>query len=264
MRILMCRPTYFDIEYEINPWMHEERNVDKVRALDQWEKLYATYVDLGQNVLLTDPVPGLPDFVFTANGAVVWKGNAVLSHFHDAERQSEEPHWRKVFNDLGMTLVDVPKGITFEGAGDALFVGDHLFCGYGFRTERAAVDVVAELLDVHVTPLQLVDPHFYHLDTCFVGLDDSTVMLVPSAFTAESLSAIRERVPTVIDVPPDIAAGFACNATPIGRHIVASEAIVGMQRPLADAGFDIYPLAMSEFMKSGGAARCLSLPLDLG
>jgi N-dimethylarginine dimethylaminohydrolase len=264
MPILMCRPEYFGIEYEINPWMHVAVSVDHERALQQWDALNRTYEQLGVQIELTDPVRGLPDMVFTANAAVLWNGRAVLSNFQYAQRQGEEQYWRAALERHGFEVRELPHTISFEGAGDALFVGERLFCGYGFRTDHESHRLVGELLGVEVTTLQLVDPRFYHLDTCFCPLDERTVIFAPEALSDDSANLVRTLVPRAIEVPVDVAAGFSCNATPVGTCVVSSIAALRLEPQLAAAGFSVLGLEMSEFMKSGGGVRCLSLPLDVG
>lgn len=261
MSILMCRPEHYGVEYEINPWMHVDVGVDRRRAGEQWEALQRTYLELGQTIELVDPVPGLPDMVFSANAAVLRGRDAVLSRFRHSERQGEEPHWEAALGGLGFALHRLPPDLAFEGAGDALFVGDRLFCGHGFRTDHGAHAFVAEALDVEVVSLRLVDDRFYHLDTCFCPISDDTVLFAPDAFAPASARLIRRVVPHVIQVPVEIAAGFACNAMVVGDRVVSSLAACRLEEPLHDAGFDTIGLPMSEFMKSGGGVRCLSLPL---
>ena len=264
MAILMCRPEFFGVEYEINPWMHVSVQVDHDLAHSQWTALYATYQRLGVDVELSDPRPGLPDMVFTANAAVVWDGRAVLSNFRFPERQGEEPVWRAELERRDFEVHELPEGLAFEGAGDALFVGDRLFCGHGFRTGRESHQEVGRCLGVDVVSLELADPRFYHLDTCFCPLNERTVLFAPEALTPVSARLVRQLVPHVIEVPLEVAAGFACNAMPVDGAVVSSLAATRLERPLADAGFAMIELPMSEFMKSGGGVRCLSLPLDVG
>jgi N-dimethylarginine dimethylaminohydrolase len=264
MAILMCRPEYFGVEYEINPWMHVEVSVDHASAQRQWDALYRTYGDMGLEVELAEPRRGLPDMVFTANAAVLWKGKAVLSNFHHRERQGEEPHWRAALERLGFVVSELPPTVAFEGAGDALFVGERLFCAHGFRSDPEAAELVGSLLDVEVVPVQLVDPRFYHLDTCFCPLDDRTVMVAPDALDEQSAALIRQTVERVVEVPIDVAAGFACNALPVDSCVVSSLAALRLEPRLAEQGFGVIGLEMGEFMKSGGGVRCLSLPLDAG
>jgi two-component system, OmpR family, response regulator len=161
--VLMCRPDHFGIEYEINPWMHVAVQVDHALAAAQWDALHSTYVDLGLDIELATPVASLPDMVFTANAAVLWDGRAVLSNFHHAERQGEEVHWRDALERLRFEVHELPRSLSFEGAGDALFFGDRLLCGYGFRTDRESHRPVARILEVEVVSLELIDSRFYHL-----------------------------------------------------------------------------------------------------
>jgi N-dimethylarginine dimethylaminohydrolase len=262
--VLMCRPDHYGIEYEINPWMHVAVQVDHALAQAQWEALHRTYLDLGLAIELAEPVAGLPDMVFTANAAVLWDGRAVLSNFHHAERAGEEPHWRRELERLGLEVHELPRSLSFEGAGDALFVGDRLFCGSGFRTDRESHRPVARILEVEVVSLELVDSRFYHLDTCFCPLDATTVLAAPDAFSAESARLIRQLVPNLIEVSVEVAAGFACNAMPVDSQLVSSLTIAQLAAPLRSAGFTILPLPMGEFLKAGGGVRCLSLPLGVG
>ena len=264
MSILMCRPDHFGVEYEINPWMHVENDVDRALAVEQWERLHRTYLEMGQQVELVEPVRGLPDMVFTANAGVLWKRRVVVSRFHHPERQGEESHFARFFEEHGFEVHMLDRGVSMEGAGDFLFVGETLFCGTGFRTDRTSHAEVGRILGVETVSVELTDPRFYHLDTCFCPLDDETVLLNPRAFTAASLDAIRSRVPRIVEAPESVAAGFACNALPVGRTVVASSAIDGVEKQLAEIGFGVRGLPMTEFMKSGGGVRCLTLPLDLG
>jgi arginine dihydrolase len=264
MAVLMCRPDFFGIEYEINPWMKVTNAVDHDLAIAQWEALVEAYRDAGEKVELLEPIPGLPDIVFTANGGLLWGNRFVLSNFRNPERQGEEPYFAERMRVLGFEIHTIDKSLSFEGAGDGLFVGSTLFFGYGFRTQREAHQPVADLLGVEHVSLQLVNDHFYHLDTCFCPLNDDTVLFAPAAFAPESADLIRSRVPHVIEVDGAVAQGFACNAAPVGDRVISSTALEQIGDQLHEAGFDVVGLPVSEFMKSGGGVRCLSLPLNLG
>src|SRR5438105_9469287 len=160
MPILMSRPDFYGVEYEINPWMHVDVDVDRPRAREQWEALYRSYGELGVQVDLVEPVRGLPDMVFTANAGVVRGRDVVLSRFRHPERQAEEPYWRRAFEERGFAVHDVPEPLAFEGAGDALFGGDGLFAGHAFRTDRESHSGVADALGVEGGRPHLVDPRF--------------------------------------------------------------------------------------------------------
>jgi N-dimethylarginine dimethylaminohydrolase len=264
MAVLMCRPDFFGIEYEINPWMKVANAVNRDLAIEQWEGIVDAYKSVGEKVELLEPIPGLPDMVFTANGGLIWGNHFVRSNMHHPERQGEEPYFEQRMRDLGFEIDTTDKSFSCEGAGDGMFVGSTLFFGSGFRTQPEAHKLVADILDVEHVSLQLVNDHFYHLDTCFCPLNDDTVMIAPMALTPESVDLVRARVRNVIEVDGETARGFACNALPVGDLVISSTAIDDVKDELRAAGFGVMGLPVTEFKKSGGGVRCLTLPLVLG
>ena len=257
--ILMCRPDFFGIEYEINPWMHIQNPADRARALSEWDELYATYQRCGVNVELVEPVRGLPDLVFTANAGLVWGKSLILSRFFHPERQREEPYFGAWFQEHGYEVVTVAN--PFEGEGDALFHDGKLIMGYGFRSSRAAHAEVERLIDLPIVPLELRDGRYYHLDTCFCAIDDQTVMYYPPAFSAEGRATIESLAPNVIAVTDDEAADFACNALPWGDKLICSTDSPRLAAELRKVGYEMISLDTVEFRKSGGSVKCLSLYL---
>jgi N-dimethylarginine dimethylaminohydrolase len=258
----MCRPDHYGVEYEINPWMHVETGVDREKAGSQWQALYSTYRDLGQTVELVDQAPGQPDMVFIANAALVHGSTAVLARFRHPERRGEEPFWREALADRGLRLREVSPAVTFEGAGDALFVSDRIFAGHGFRTDIEAHRELARWFDVEVVSLQLVDPFFYHLDTCFCPLAPEVVMFAPRAFSPQSARTIRALVPHVIEVPTWLARDFICNGVVVGDRLLSSTGVEKLDGELHHEGLAATALPMTEFLKAGGGVRCLTLELD--
>ena len=228
--VLMCRPDHFGIEYEINPWMHIAVQVDHALAAAQWDALYRTTWSSGSCRA------GPPGFGVARHGFLRQRGRA-LGRPGGAEQLPPRraagggASLARELERLGFEVHELPRSLSFEGAGDALFVGDRLFCGYGFRTDRATHQPVARILEVDVVSLELVDPRFYHLDTCFCPLDAINVLAAPDAFAPASLRLIRELVPNLIEVPVDVAAGFACNAMPLGRQ----RGLVADDRPAGGA-----------------------------
>jgi lysine-ketoglutarate reductase/saccharopine dehydrogenase-like protein (TIGR00300 family) len=263
IRFLMCPPDHYDVDYVINPWM--EGNIHKSsrdRAVDQWQGLYHLIKDRVIVDLVT-PQPGWPDMVFTANAGLVIGNTVVLSRFFHKERQGEEPFFKKWFQDQGFIVYELPKDLPFEGAGDALLdrEGRWLWAGYGFRSELDSHPYLAKWLDIEVFSLRLMDERFYHLDTCFCPLTGGYLVYYPPAFDSYSNRLIEMRVPDAkriaIDEPD--AVNFACNAVNINRTIIMNKASDGLKERLQAAGFEIVETPLTEFMKAGGAAKCLTL-----
>lgn len=262
-RFLMCPPTYYGIEYEINPWMSRIHGAVPDVAQAQWENLYRTLTHLcGAGVELLDGVKGLPDLVFTANAALVHGRTAVMSRFRFPARSGEEPIFEKWFREHGYDVVTLPPDVFFEGAGDALECAGHLFAGYHFRSEIRSHSAVAETLGIRVLSLQLVDPRYYHLDTCFCPLTGGRLMWYPPAFDEYAQRVVERNVPDRIAVSDPDAARFGCNAVCVDNHVVVSAGCTKLVHQLSDWGFTAHPVNLSEYLKSGGSAKCLTLRLD--
>lgn len=261
-RILMCPPDYYGIEYEINPWMSRQRQADQPLAIEQWEGLVSILTRLGVEIALLQPASGLPDLVFTANAALIYRQRAILSHFRHAQRQGEEPLCAAWFKQHGFVVEQLPEGRFFEGAGDALFCGETLIAGYRIRSDVRSQQLIGELLEHEVIPLELVDDHYYHLDTCFCPLAPGEAIWFPRAFDDYGRRALSERVSTLIPVAAEEAQSFACNAVVVGNHVVTNTGCPQLHRDLAARGYTPHETPLSEFVKAGGSAKCLTLRLD--
>ena len=260
---LMCRPTHYAIAYEINPWMRLARPANHRRALSQWDRLYRTLTEtLKVQVRLLPPAPGVPDLVFTANAGLVHGRTLIRSNFRHPQRRREEPLVERYFRREGFRIVRLPRRFNFEGEGDALWVGDTLVMGFRFRSDAPAHEHAARALDARVLPVELADQRFYHLDTCFCPLDAQTILWFPKAFDRYSRKVIEGLARTRIAVSERDAVRFACNAIVIGRSIVMQAGVsTTLKRALSRRGFRLYPVELSEFLKAGGAAKCLVLQL---
>ena len=262
----MCAPRLYDVEYVINPWMQGNVHASsRVRAMEQWEQLHAALQRIA-TVVLIEPEPGSPDMVFTANAGLARDGVVALSSFAHPERQGEEAHFRRWFERAGYTVVDVARETPFEGEGDALFSADGgtLWVGHGTRTRLESHDVLRQLWSADVKSLRLVDPRFYHLDTCFAPLPNGDVLYYPAAFDAESLERIEAAYPVErrIAVREEDATRFACNVVALGRTLVLNRVSAELAAELRGRGFAVVEVELDEFMKAGGAAKCLTMLLS--
>lgn len=259
--VLMCPPTYFDIEYEINPWMHQDDQPSSESAADQWRKLYDIYTKrLGWHVELAEPVKGLPDMVFATDCSLVIGDKVMLSSFRYPERQPETAHFEEWFKDHGYQNLRKTKNF-FEGGGDTMIFGDKIIAGYGFRSDLEAHDELRDYFGSEVISLRIVDPNFYHLDTSLAVLSTDTVAFYPGAIDEESQKRLREAVPNLIDASLEEAKGFGLNATSDGKTVICSNESKSLLQKYRDAGFEVIGTPILEFRKSGGGVKCLTLEL---
>ncbi len=264
-RLLVCQPDYFGIEYEINHWMRRSNTVNQDEAVRQWHGLMEVLEqDVGAVLERMKPVPGLPDLVFTANAGIVVGCRAVPSRVRYAERQPEESHFEDWFRTQGFEVLTLDKELFFEGAGDLLGFPDGWFGGYRQRSDIRAFPVLSEWFGREIIPLELVDGRFYHLDTCFCPLGGGELLYFPGAFDRYGQAAIADRIGPRqrLAVSEQDALKFGCNAVCIGKHVVLPAGCPGTERLLEERGYRPHPVPLSEFMKSGGSAKCLTLALD--
>jgi len=260
---LMCEPKFFDVCYVINPWM--EGNLGKVNkelAQQQWQNLHDIVAGFA-SVSLIEPVTRLPDMVFTANAGLVHNNDVIVSSFLHAERQPEAKHFERFFSLHGYNVQHLQQGTIFEGAGDALFdAHGRLWVGSGIRSDAHALDQVKAAFDVQAIGLELVDPQWYHLDTCFCLLPGGQAIAYEKAFSKKSVAALSDAFgASIIWVSETDATNFACNAVAIGQTIIMHKASADLKSALVQRGFEVIETDVSEFLKSGGSCKCLTLEI---
>jgi N-dimethylarginine dimethylaminohydrolase len=272
-KVMMVKPTFFDVEYVINPHMAGQiGSVDKMQAQNEWNHLLDAYKELGFEVHVLDGERDLPDMVFCANQSlpsIDQEGNlkAVMSRMSTEQRKGEVTHIEKWLKKMGYEILtlDPDKVSEFEGMGDALwhYKRRMLWGGYGFRTSPEAYEELSNLLGVPVIALELVNEKFYHLDTCLCSLNSDTVLIYPDAFTAEGLAMIKKLVPNVIEASSYEAEKlFAVNATaPDGLNVLIQQGCTDVNKKLRDHGFKVHEFSTFEFLKSGGSVFCMKLML---
>lgn len=258
-RYLMCSPTYFTVDYAINPWMDPSAAVDTELAVRQWTNLRDTYRRLGHTVDEIAPIPGLPDMVFAANGATVIDGIAYGAQFRYPERAAEAPAYLNRLGQAGFETREAKQ--VNEGEGDLLLTGRFLLAGTGFRTELGAHAEAQELFGRPVITLQLVDPRYYHLDTALTVLSGDTIAYLPEAFSAASRRVLNQLFPDAILAMPEDAAVLGLNAVSDGHHVIMPVQATGLAAQFTAAGFQPVPVDLSELLKSGGGPKCCTLEL---
>jgi N-dimethylarginine dimethylaminohydrolase len=253
----MTAPTFFAVEYAINPWMDTTTAVDTHVAMNQWEALRQTYKELGHTVELVEPVAGLPDMVYAANGGLLVNGKAVVARFAYPQRAGESAAYAEWMARHGFEPAETRH--VNEGQGDLLVVGSIVLAGYGFRTERQAHAEIAAHVQMPVVSLELVDPRFYHLDTALAVLDDTTIAYYPQAFSDEARTELLELFPDAIEVADADANVLGLNVVSDGLNVVMPEAATGFAEQLRAAGFRPIGVDLSELLKGGGSVKCCTL-----
>lgn len=258
----MCSPDFFDVKYKINPWMNpKKKSVEKEKVFKQWEQLKNTYEDLGLTVYSLKQRRSLPDMVYTANLGFVINDIFIKSNFKHHQRKKEAHLGEKFFKEMGLDIYKLPKGLDFEGQGDLLKVGNDFFYGWGKRSNPRAKRHLKKGLGIkNIIDLKLVDPFYYHLDTCFGPLNEETVVINPKSFTKEGLKKIYKSVPDVIEVGPKDNKKMFCNLVTVGNMVITSLGVSEkLRNQLGERGFSVIEIPMDQFRLGGGSVKCLTL-----
>lgn len=270
-RYLMCKPSHFTVSYSINPWMEPSRPTDTNLAVQQWQALYDTYVSLGHEIELIDPLEGLPDMVYTANGGFVIDGIAYGPKFRFRERAAEAPAFIDWFAANGFEVAE-PVEVN-EGEGDFLLVGDTILAGTGFRSTGDSHREVGGVFSREVVSLTLTDPRFYHLDTALAvldpvegpgGVDKANIAYLPNAFDERSQAILRERFPDAIRVSDADGSVFGLNSASDGKNVIISPRAKGFEAQLRERGYTPVLVDLSELLLGGGGIKCCTLELRGG
>lgn len=272
-KVLFCPPTYFEVREVKNPYMRGLLQVDPMRAQHQWDSVCDAFRAAGFAVELIDPVAGLEDMVFAANPVFVGHhagaGRFVVpGRMRYVSRRLEVDHYVEWFRARGYKVIDIGLEDDFlEGHGDLVWDADgsRVWAAHGFRSTIGGVEkFAAAMRHIHipVTPLQLLDEHFYHLDACFSPLRPGAALIYPGAFSEESLAEIRRVIPRVYPVDREDALKFVCNGVSAHGKFLTPALTHCLQEALAREGLEPVLLDTSEFLKSGGSVCCLKLFFD--
>ncbi len=238
---------------------------DTSLAQKQWENLRKILAeDVGAQIEIVAPQQGWPDMVFTANAGLVWGKKMIPSRFRFAERQGEVPHFNQWFADNGYDIIEIPEEIkgSFEGEGDALFYGDTLLAGYRQRSDAGIYGELAAMIGKAVLPLELVNTRWYHIDTCLIPLRSDLLAYYPPAFDEYAQRVLANLPGEKIHLTEHDALRFGGNAVVVENRIAMNSGCDTLQAALEARGFQVFPTDLSEFLKSGGAAKCLTLLLE--
>jgi len=260
-KVLMCRPLHFTVEYIINPWM-KPGSVDTKLAMQQWQDLVNIYESLGISVHIIDQAKEYPDMVFATDEGIVHEKNVLLSNFRHKERQGESSYYREWFDWNEYTIDELPSHHYLEGNGETYFWNNMIFVGTGVRSDPEIPKFLQKKYDREVMYLKIMDPAFFHLDVGFFPLNNETVFYYPPAYSPGTIKELKERIPNLIEFTREEAFGFSANSVVTDHHVVVQKNNPTFVKKLHKLGYQTKEVDLSEFMKSGGGAHCLTNILE--
>lgn len=259
-KVLLCPPTFYDVTYEINPWMHVENKVDHKRVQEEYAELKSVYSELGVAMLELPQEQGLPDMVYSANYGFPIGNIFIKSNYKFPQRKKEAELSKAYFEQLGFAIEELPESVHWEGQGDLLTIGGRYFLGWGKRSDKASKEYLEKILGKPIIDFELINPYYYHLDTCFTPFDAETVAINPKSFTQDGLKTLRREFRNIIEVGKPDNDLIACNAVVVGKTIVVAKGISdALKESYAFYGYTTREVPMDEYRKGGGSVKCLTL-----
>jgi dimethylargininase len=227
----------------------DRRPVDVALAMRQHEAYVEALESAGWNVRWLPPADDLPDAVFVEDTVVVCDDLAVLTRPGTPERVPEVASMEEAIADLSLEVVRIEGEGTLDG-GDVLQVGNTAYAGRSSRTNEDALCQLARLLATRgrrVVPVTLHD--CLHLKTAMTALPDGSLIGVPELLDTGALPYL----------------GVA--QEPAGAHVVVlgeKQLLLAASAPrtaghLADEGYDVTVVDISEYEKLEGCVTCLSV-----
>lgn len=259
--LLMCRPDFFRIAYQINPYMDLSKQPDHEKLISEYENIVTAHKEAGRTVSFMEPVDGLPDMTYTANHALIRGKKAVLANL-PKERAGELQFTQNWLENNGYEVIICP--YLFSGQGDALPTGTgSVIKGRGWRSDPKSDDFVAEALGYEVIPIQTTGPEWYD--------DDLTIGVIKPGFLAVCLDALDVESQkllsnhdelTIIPVSLEEAKRAACNLVSDGKTVIMPKGSPKLAAELEKAGLTVITKSIEQLWTGGGAVRCTSLALD--
>lgn len=256
----------------------EERAVDRPKAIRQFAKFVEELSRDGALVYaLPSPLP-LQDQPYTSNVGIALPhrpDTAIVANFSTAPRRGEEKVAGPFLESLGYNVVYPPE--LFEGEADMKFLGGNTYaCAYGMRTSLEFADWFGKSFDADVIPIEMTDPHLYHLDCLMLPLPGGRLGVCAERLDPVVLKRLEADY-DVIDVPLSVPAGVL-NCVVSGKRLLSNWAyseenthtskegqlarIHQVERVAEFAGLEPVFLDMGEFLKSGAALSCMAMHLN--
>ncbi|NNC11763.1 dimethylarginine dimethylaminohydrolase [Planctomonas sp. JC2975] len=224
--------------------------VDPAKADEQWDAYVAALADNGWETVEVAAAEVLPDSVFVEDTAVILGNRAVIALSGAEQRRGETPGTEATLTDLGLRVDRIQEPGTLDG-GDVLRVGTTIYVG---RSERTNAEGVRQLRAIAAeegyTVIAVPIKGALHLKSAVTALPDGTVIgdadLIADPSVFDRFLPVPERAGVAVLVLAPDAVLVAASAPKTAELI-------------ADLGYRVVTVDISEFEKLEGCVTCLSI-----
>jgi len=222
---------------------------DYEKALEQHDVYCDTLMRCGVELTVLDADERFPDGCFVEDTAVVNSNVAVITHPGAVARRGEEVEISRVLSGYRkLETIEFPG--TLEG-GDVLKMENQYFIGISGRTNREGARQLSSILSKYgFASSEIKLESGLHLKSDIAYLGNGNFISTPA------LSGMAYPANTVI---LDDDESYSANCLLVNDFLLIPKGFPKSKRKLADLGYNIVELEMSEFRKMDGGLTCLSL-----
>ena len=262
LKVLVCKPEYMEISTIINETQKHylDENIDRKLAAKQHENFIQALQKHGAEVMNIQPAEEFPEQVFTRDIGFTVGDTTYVSKMESKIRQGEEHLLKEWLRERGFRSHPIGAG-SIEG-GDILIDRNFIYAGHSGRTTKAAIERLRSLLpqyDIAVIPF---NKKYLHLDCVFNILSPDEALVFPPALKKKELEFLASRY-RLIEVNEQEQFTMGTNVLSIGnKKLFSLPQNKEVNAKLRSRGYEVIEVDISEIIKSGGAFRCCTMPIE--
>jgi N-dimethylarginine dimethylaminohydrolase len=190
------------------------------------------------------------------------------------QRKEELPYLTRIYKELGLHMIPFPGDEPFEGQAELKWFhgGTKAVCGYGHRSTKKSFQIAKKMFDElytknHLSPpellvLLLASDQYYHLDVAMLEFSDTDCIVHKRAFSNKSIAKLKAFLGAEHVQVIDTEDSFCLNAVVDGPYLITHQLEPSLKKELEQrTGKTIRMADTSEFERSGGSVRCMTLDI---
>ncbi|SHH88511.1 N-Dimethylarginine dimethylaminohydrolase [Sporobacter termitidis DSM 10068] len=259
--VILCSPEYMRIDEIINLTQRKyaKENICSELAVKQHSHLIQILQENDIKVHLLSLQEDLPEQVFTRDIGFVIGRRFFVSNLKERIRLGETKILKEWLNDRHFDFVELQAGC-IEG-GDVIVDKDLIWLGLSDRTSESVINELADRCPGYTIQPVAFDPDFLHFDCTFNVISEFDALIYRNAFKREELLRLSNYY-NLIEISKEEQFTLGTNVLSIGQgKIISSPQNKQINKKLAQLGYHVINVDISEILKSGGAFRCITLPI---
>jgi len=221
-------------------------------AVQQHQNYIEALMHCGLRVKVLEAEPLFPDATFIEDVALCTPHCAIITNPGASSRKGETNRIKDILKDYFDAIEIINEPGTIE-AGDIMMVGDHYYIGISERTNRAGAEQMITLLAKYgLTGSTIALKEVLHLKTGLSYLENNNLLISGEFIENPAFTDFRK----IIIEPYE---AYAVNSLWINDKVLVPEGFPKTAVKIKQAGYQVIPVAVSEFQKLDGGLSCLSL-----